>query len=185
MDTQRDFAGFRDLMDDLSAALRDGFKASDATVRSYFDALKDVSIHEIRAHVKRIIATATKDTPFPRPASLRSRPACIVAGAPDPWNEQREREAIKHWRELRERDPITFEIEFGLARAAYQLIGMGADDPGYDEYERAQAKWQRLRYAPREEQEAAVHLAFAVNAPAANDEEMTQQKVASGHRFRT
>jgi hypothetical protein len=156
MDAQRDFGSFREIVDDLNAVLRDGFKASDATVRGLFDALRDVPIEEIRANAKRIIATAGPSTRFPLPAALRNRPANIVAPTVSAANARAEREGIRRWCELRERDRVTFEIEFGLARAAYQLIGLGPEDPDYDEYERAQAKWQRLRFAPRAEQEAAV-----------------------------
>lgn len=183
MDTLRDFPAFRDLMDDLSAALRDGFKASDATVRSYFDALKDVSIGEIRANVKRIIATATKDTAFPRPASLRNRLPTHLPSAPDPLREKAERESLRSWRELRAHDPVEFEIRFRAARAFYELAQSDAADPGHDEWLREYRRWHALEYAPREQQEAAVGKRSARIGVAANDPDFgteAQNKTGAG-----
>lgn len=158
MDTHRDFIRFRALMDQLCAALRPGdFKASDAMVQAYWDVLKDCPFEEVSANVKRYIATATRDTPFPRPASLRSRPAIVSAFAPDPNTERRERESIQRWEELRKNDPIAWEILLRTARAARRILELSEHDPGYDDALREQYRWDRLRYAPREEQEAAVN----------------------------
>jgi hypothetical protein len=156
MDTQRDFKPFQDLMDDLSAALREGFKASDAMVRAYFDALKDVSIHEIRANVKRIIATATRDTPFPRPTSLRNRPPPSSATAPNAAQEKSERDSIRRWEELRKTNPVLWEIEVRSARSFRRMLELDEDDPGYAEVLSEYRRWDILRYAPRAEQEACV-----------------------------
>lgn len=156
MDTQRDFHAFRELMDQLCAALRDGFKASDAMVAAYWEALKDCAITEIRANVKRIIATATKETSFPRPASLRSKPPAISATPPDPNREKIERESIRRWEELRKSDPVSWEVLVRAARAARAMLQVGEEDPGYEDAVREQYRWDRLRYAPRAEQEAAL-----------------------------
>lgn len=157
MDTQRDFPSFRELMDQLCAALRQGdFKASDAMVQAYWDALKDCTLAEVRANVKRIIATASRDTPFPRPASLRNRAPAVSAAPPNPNAERIERESARRWDELRKNDPLSWEIGLRAARAARQLIELSPDDPGYDEAVREQYRWDRLRYAPRAEQEVAV-----------------------------
>lgn len=170
MDTHRDFAAFRDLMDDLTAALRDGFKASDASVRSYFDALKDVPIGEIRGNVKRIIATATSETKFPRPASLRNRPSPTMEKPPDVAHEKAEREAIREWRALKARDPVAFEVRFRSARAFFELAQSHEEDPEHEQWSREYQRWHALEYAPRAEQEVAVakYLGAASNV-AAND----------------
>lgn len=168
MDTQRDFPAFRDLMDDLSAALRDGFKASDATVRAYFEALKDISLGEIRANAKRIIATATKETPFPRPASLRNRPPAQAQSAPSFAHERAERETQRTWREMRQRDPVEFEIRFRSARAFWELAQCDVSDPGHDEWLSEYRRWQALEYAPRADQEAAI-AKYGSRTEAANE----------------
>jgi hypothetical protein len=157
VDTQRDFIPFRELMDQLNVALRGAdFKASDALVQAYWDALKDCTLAEVRANVKRIIATATKETPFPRPTSLRSRPPCVSAAPPNPNVEHIERQSIRTWEALRRTDPLAWEILVRSARAARALMQLSEDDPGYEEAVREQSRWHVLRYAPRAEQEAAV-----------------------------
>lgn len=156
MDVRRDFPDFRDIMDDLNATVRDGFKASDPTVRAYLDALKDVPIEEIRANAKRFIATATKESRFPLPSALRNRPARIASNAPDPMREKAERESLRTWRELRARDPVEFEVRFRAARAFYELAQNHPEDPGYEEWLREYQRWHALEYAPRAQQEAAV-----------------------------
>jgi hypothetical protein len=157
MDTQRDFKPFQELMDQLSAALGGAdFKASDARVQAYWKALKDCSLAEVRSNIERIIATATKDTPFPRPSSLRSRPPSMSASLPDPARERIERDSIRRWEELRKNDPLQWEIMLRAARAARRLLEVGEDDPGYTEITQEQQRWSALRYAPRAEQEAAV-----------------------------
>jgi hypothetical protein len=156
MDTLRDFPAFRDIVDDLNAVLRDGFKASDATVRGLFDALRDVPIDEIRANAKRIIATATRDTAFPKPRDLRNRPAVIEAPPPSAAAEVSARRNQLMWRELRARDPIEYEILFRVARTARDLAQLDEADPGYAECAREHHRWNALRYAARAEQETLV-----------------------------
>jgi ribosomal protein L12E/L44/L45/RPP1/RPP2 len=157
MDTQRDFKPFQELMDQLSAALGGAdFKASDARVQAYWKALKDCSLAEVRANIERIIATATKETAFPRPSSLRSRPPPMSAAPPDASRERAERESIRRWEELRKNDPVQWEILLRVSRASRRLLELGEDDPGYQEIVQEQQRWSALRYAPRAEQEAAL-----------------------------
>lgn len=157
MDAQRDFAPFREDMDQLCATLREGgFKASDAMVKAYWDALRDVPYAEFHANVKRIIATANKDTPFPRPNMLRNRTLSAMPSVQSASLERAERENVRTWEAMRERDPIEHAIRWRAARAARELVSLSPDDPGYRELEREQYRWDRLRYAPRAEQEAAV-----------------------------
>lgn len=150
MDRQRDFKSFQNLMDQLCATFHDGRKANNPLVEAYWYALGDVSIEEVAAHVKKIIANATKDTRFPKPRELRT---VAPAAAPDAMAERLSEET---WNELRERDPIRFEVELRIAQAASKLRPLGPLDPGFDEWSRELAAWLALRYAPREAQEAAV-----------------------------
>lgn len=165
MDTQRDFAPFRELLDQLRAALGGGdFKASDAMVRAYWDALKDVTLAEVRDNVKRIIATATADTPFPRPNSLRRSAHAQRSYVPDVVHERADRSSFVRWEALRKHDVVEFTVQARIARLARDLLELAPEDPGFREAEREQGRWCRLRYASRAEQEAAVtaHLGKSV-----------------------
>lgn len=155
MDTQRDFKPFQELLDELCAALREGYKASDALVRAYWDALKDVHLSEIRANAKRIIASATKETRFPLPHDLRNRPAVVDRPA-DAKREAAERLSLESWKEMRAQDPVSYRIEISLALAARELASLAKGDPGYDEWTNEYQRWAGIRYAPREKQEAAI-----------------------------
>lgn len=157
MDTHTDFKPFRDLMDELSAALRAGFKADDAMVRAYWDALKDVSLSEVRGHVKRIIATATKETQFPKPRDLRDKPPVIQTSVYDSKREQAQRLNEQAWREMKARDPVTFHIEVNIARTAREMQTCDPDDPDWAQLASEFRRWASLRYARRSEQEAAVN----------------------------
>lgn len=151
----RDWDGFKALMDELNAALREGFKANDAQLSAYWEALKDLDLSEVRFNVKRIIATATRDTPFPRPSSLRNKPASI-APASDPLRERAERENVQRWEELRRTDPVGFEIQLRASRAARAMTLLDEADPDYADLARELYRWNSLRYAPHDEQVAAV-----------------------------
>lgn len=156
MDAQRDFAPFRELLDQLRAALGGGdFKASDAMVKAYWDALKDVSLAEVRERVKLIIATAKAETPFPRPSMLR-RSACAQRDVPDASHDRAERASTYRWEALRKHDVVEFTVQERIARLARELVNLAPEDPGFRETEREQSRWCLLRYASRAEQEAAV-----------------------------
>jgi len=154
MDTQRDFKPFQDLLDELHETLRNGFKAPDALVRAYWDALKDVSLAEVRFHVKRIMATATKQTSFPLPRELRNH-AHALDTAGDAKRDACERASIRGWEQMRAADPVRWRIEVGIARAARELATRSPDDPGFDDWTREFQRWASVRYAPRAEQERA------------------------------
>jgi|ERR1051325_528897 hypothetical protein len=157
MDTQRDFAPFRELLDQLRASLGGGdFKASDAMVKAYWDALKDVPLAEVREAVKHLIATAKADTPFPRPSMLRRSANAQRAPMFDPAHERADRSSSFRWEQLRKHDVVEFTLQTRIARLARELLTLAPEDPGYQEAEREQGRWYRLRYAPRAEQEAAV-----------------------------
>lgn len=156
MDTHIDFKPFRDLIDELSAALRAGFKADDAMVRAYWDALKDVSLGEVRANVKRIIATATKETGFPKPRDLRNKPPVIAPTLHDPKRDAAQRLNDQTWSEMKARDPVTYQIEVGIARAARELLALDPADPDHEAVARQFQRWTQLRYARRAEQEAVI-----------------------------
>jgi hypothetical protein len=155
MDRQRDFAAFQKLMDQLCAALRGWREAGDAFINAYWDALRDVPLAEVQANVKRIIATATKDTPFPKPRDLRDR-APAIENVHDSRRDAATRVNETTWRELRATDPVRFQIEFGIARAAREMAAISIDDPGFAECQREYQHWNSVRFAPREVQEAAV-----------------------------
>lgn len=155
MDTQRDAKAFHELMDELCAALREGFKSTEPMRNAYWDALKDVPLAEVRFHVKRIIATASKETPFPRPRELRNHPHPMTR-ADDAKAEAVARASIRAWEEMRAADPIRWRIEVGIARAARALAELSPDDPGFDDWTREFQRWARVRYAERAEQERAV-----------------------------
>jgi hypothetical protein len=156
MDHLRDSKPFKELMDQLCAALNEGFKASDAMKDAYWNALRDVPFAEIKANVQRIIATATPETKIPRPASLRNRPAQSAGAPPSAAQEKAARDSMRRWREMKQRDPVAFEIEFRSARAFTELARCSEEDPGHEEWLREYRKWEALRYAPRADQEAGV-----------------------------
>lgn len=162
MDNQRDFKAFQELVDQLNAALRGGFKATDAMIAAYWTALQDVHLSEVRAHVERIIATATQDTPFPRPRDLRNR-APMIAGPNDARGDAAQRMSEENWRGLRAQDPVKFEVEYRIAIAARELAQLDARDPGFEVAQAEFQRWMGVRYAPREQQEAFV--ARYVNCP--------------------
>ncbi len=156
MDNQRDGAHFRELMDQIFGVFREGFKASDAVKDAYWNALKDVPFSEVRSNAQRLMSTATKDSTLPRPASLRNRPVQITSAPASAAQEKAARDSIRRWRELKVRDPVTFEIEFRSSRAFTAMAQCDDADPDHEEWLREYRKWDRLRYAPRAEQESAV-----------------------------
>jgi hypothetical protein len=156
MDSQRDAKPFAELMEQLCATLRDGFKCSEAMRDAYWNALKDVSFAEVRTNAQRLMATATRDTPFPRPASLRNRPTPGISSPPTVAQEKADRDSIRRWNELKARDPIAFEIEFRRARAFTALAQCDEGDPDHEEWLREYRQWDRLRFVARDEQESAV-----------------------------
>ena len=157
MDNQTDGKRFRELMDQLHALLKDGFKANDAWADAMWKALRDVSYAEVKANADRIMATATRDTPLPKPSALRNTPAQISSsGFATPAQLKAERESIRNWRELRASDPTQFEIEWRSSRA---FTAMAQCDEGaieHEEWLREYRRWDALRYRSRPEQEAAV-----------------------------
>jgi hypothetical protein len=154
VDTQRDYKAFKELLDQLYAVFRAGAKAPDSFLIAYWNALKDVPFSEVEAHAKRILATATKDTPFPKPRELRNHAPAI-----EPSDSRRgaaERLNERTWRSLEADDPVRFRIELGIARAARELAQLDANDPGFDEWTQEFRRWVSVRYAPRPEQEHAL-----------------------------
>lgn len=151
MDTMRDFKPFQGQMDKLWAIIRGAKEAPNSYVNAMWDALKDVPYSEVETNVTRIVATATRDTPLPRPRELRNSAPKVVAN--DPRREAADRESERNWRELRASDPIRFQVEWGIARAARELSQLDMGDPGYEDWSRVYQRWASVRYAPREEQE--------------------------------
>ena len=164
VDNQRDGKRFDELMDQLYAVYREGYKCPDALKSGHWQSLKDVPFSEVEANARRLMATATKDAPFPRPASLRNRPAPVTDTAPSAAQEKAARDSIRRWRELKVRDPVTFEIEFRSSRAFTALAQCFEGDPDHDEWLREYRKWDRLRYIPRAEQESAVKQFLSGNS---------------------
>ena len=166
MDNQVDGKRFRELMDQLHAAFKEGFKANDALSDAYWKALRDVPFTEVKANVERFIATATRDTPFPRPAMLRNAPPKILSsGLPTPAQLKAERDSVRRWRELKKTDPIAFEVEWRAARA---FTAMAQCEDGSDEYAdwlQQYRRWGDLRYASRTEQEEACRNFLGMDIP--------------------
>ena len=157
MDHLRDAKPFAELMEQLCATLRDGYKCTEAMRDAYWKALRDVPFSEVKANVERIIATATRDTPFPRPSALRNSPAQISSsGFVSAAQLKAERASIQNWRELRTSDPIRFEVEWRAARAFTELAACDEDSIEFAEWQKAYRLWEGLRRVPRPEQEAAV-----------------------------
>jgi hypothetical protein len=156
VDNQVDGKRFRDLMDQVHALIRDGFKANDAWADAMWKALRDVSFAEVKTNADRYMASATRDTALPKPSHLRNGPPKILSsGLPTPAQLKAERLSVKHWRELKQTDPIGFEIEWRAARA---FTAMAQCEDGSDEYAdwlQQYRRWGALRYAPRAEQEEA------------------------------
>lgn len=163
MDHLRDAKPFQELTDELHAIYRDGFKAPEAWRNAMWEALKDVSYTEVKANAKRLMATAVKGAPLPKPTELRNR-APVLSNPYDPRRQAAEILAAQTWRELRASDPVRYHVEIRIARAARELAAINMLDPGYDDWTREYQQWAALRYAPREAQEAAV--ARVENQPA-------------------
>lgn len=178
MDLQRDGKRFGELMDQLHAALKEGFKANDALRDAYWKALRDVPYSEVSANVERIIATATRDTPFPRPSSLRNSPAKIAAtAAPSSASIRAERDSIRNWNDLKKADPVAFQIEWRAARAFTAMAQCEDSSEEHQEWTREYQRWGVLRYSPRAEQEAAVRTYLG--------QSIEKRNAASGPSLRT
>jgi hypothetical protein len=156
MDARTDGERFGKLIDQLYACLNEGRKAPDALRDGFWRVCRDVSYEEVKANAERIMATATRDTRFPPPSALRNSPAHISAPGIQAQQRKVEANAIRTWRELRQRDPVRFEIEFRIAQAETMLAQMSSDDGAASEWMAALIRWRGLRYAERAEQETAV-----------------------------
>lgn len=157
VDNQTDGKRFRELMDQVHALIKDGFKANDAWADAMWKGLRDVSWAEVKANADRYMATATRDTSLPKPSHLRNEPPKILSsGFMSPAQLKAERLAIQHWRELKHTDPVAFEIEFRAARAFTAMAQCEDGSDEHQEWTRQYQRWGRLRYSPRAEQEAAV-----------------------------
>lgn len=153
MDPRTDGEAFGKLIDQLYATYREGHKAPDALRDAYWKALRDVPLAEVKANVERFITIAKPESTLPRPAALRNNPVSMSA-APTFATERAERATARNWEDLRRRDPIAHQIEWRLAVAARRLID--PDDEEHTEWVAEYRRWSSLRYAPRDEQEAAV-----------------------------
>lgn len=156
MDKQTDEKAFGALMDQLHAAFREGFNAQDGMKVAYWNVLKDMTFREVKANVERAIALAKPETPLPRPASLRNRPSPVAAAPPSAAQERADRQSARHWDEMKQADPIGFEIEWRACRAFASMAQCEDGSEEHQEWTREYQRWGRLRYLPRNEQEAAV-----------------------------
>lgn len=157
MDNQLDGKRFRELMDQLHALIKDGFAANDAWASAMWKGLRDVSWNEVKANADRYMARATRDTPLPKPSALRNAPPKIISsGLPSLAQLKAERQAVKHWHELKATDPVAFEVEWRAARAFTAMAQCDDGSEEHQEWTREYQRWGRLRYTSRAEQEAAV-----------------------------
>lgn len=73
-----EFDEFSKELRQLCATLRKAY--TDALAAAYWRALRDISLDEFRAHVERLIQSATPETKFPLPSQLRTTPAPVASG---------------------------------------------------------------------------------------------------------
>ncbi|HZP86618.1 MAG TPA: hypothetical protein VFB54_07335 [Burkholderiales bacterium] len=158
MDTQRDFAPFRKLLDQLCVTF-DRPPAKDELVNAYWDALRDARFDEVSRNVARIIRTATEKTRWPKPGQLRD-------AAPD---ERAHRTASEEagfraaielnrrtWSEFEARDPQLYAIEIAIARCARILATDHESTPQHAEARALDWRLRQRRWALLAERAKAV-----------------------------
>jgi hypothetical protein len=166
VDNQVDGTRFRELMDEVHALINDGFKANDAWANAMWKRLRDVSFAEVKANADRYMATATRDTPLPKPSQLRNTPPKILpSGLPSPGQLKAERDSVRRWRELKQIDPIAFEVEWRTARAFTAMAQCEDGSEEHSEWTREYRRWGALRYAPRADQEEACRNFLGMDIP--------------------
>lgn len=157
MDARTDGERFGKLVDQLYALYHDGFKAPDAIRDAHWKVNSDLPWSEVKASYDRAITTAAPDKRMPMPGMLRTSPRQGVAsGPPSPAQLKAERDSIRRWRALKMSDPVAFEIEWRGSRAFTSMAQCEEGSEEHAEWLREYQRWGRLRYAPRDEQEAAV-----------------------------
>jgi hypothetical protein len=164
MDARTDGERFGKLVDQLYGLYHDGYKTPDAVRDAHWKVMCDLPWSEVKSSYDRAIATAMPDKRMPMPGTLRtSKKHVDASGPPSPAQLKAERDSIRHWRALKMSDPITFEVEWRTARAFTAMAQCEDGSEEHAEWVREYQRWGCLRYAPREEQEAAVS---AVNGKA-------------------
>lgn len=135
MDTQRDYAAFRSILDELCAAW-DRPPAKDELVASYWRVLKDRNLSEIRSNATRLLATASKDTRWPKPGDLIDERTVMTSGAQDAAHAAIIAKNVANWEEMRRENPAEWRARLGLAHIARICVTEHEASPQYAEARR-------------------------------------------------
>jgi chorismate mutase len=135
MDTQRDYAAFRAVLDELCAAW-DRPPAKDELVASYWRVLKEYNLTEIRSNATRLLATASRETRWPKPGDLIDVRAHATTGAQDAAFAAIIARNIANWEEMRRENPAAWRARLGLAHIARICVTESESSPQYAEARR-------------------------------------------------
>lgn len=136
-----DYESFRQLLDQLCATW-DRPPAKDELLQAYWQALRDVNLHEVKRKVEEVLRTATGRAPFPKPGELRNQaPKADHVTSDGGWKAADAR-CIRNLEELRRADPKRWQFEVDLRRVDRILA---TADPGTSMYEIALRERNQLK----------------------------------------
>lgn len=140
MDSMTDKAPFAKLLDQICSAWNKP-PATDVMQETYWRALRDVRLPEVRANVDRILRTAGKRDPFPKPSELRNEPPNDAK--PDDKFREGEQRSTDNLVQLRRADEGAWRNDVWLRRLDRVLATESPDSPIY-----AQALEESRRLRP-------------------------------------
>lgn len=135
MNREQDFAQFRRLLDQLCATW-DRPPAKDELVEAYWEALRFDSLTEIERNARRIMKTAGRRTPWPKPGELRDESREETpqrAASQEAARRGAEVLNAETWKQLEAQDPVRHEIEIGIARCARIMVSSHESTPQFAE----------------------------------------------------
>ena len=138
MDSRRDFDAFGGMMDQLCAAWNR--PVSDDVVKSYWSALKDVPLPEVERNVARIIKTATRRDPWPKPGDLRDEAPTDVKQ--DPKFDEGVARAVRNLEMLKRENEEAWRGEAALRRLDRIIATEWEGSPAYAQ---ALREWRQAR----------------------------------------
>lgn len=138
MDTMRDFDAFGGMMDQLCAVWNR--PVNDEVVKSYWNALKEIPRTEVERNFNRIIKTATRKDPWPKPADLRDEVPTDVKQ--DPKFDAAVAFSIRNLEELKRTDENAWRRE---VRLRYLDRRIATEWEGSTIYDQAKREWLQLR----------------------------------------
>lgn len=110
-----DFDDFKAELKQLCAVL--GKSYTDSLGSGYWRALKEIEFREFKAHVDRVLKSASKETKFPRPCDLQDHPPAVTrSGEADSVFRQAEEACARNWDQRLKADPEFAGVELAIAK---------------------------------------------------------------------